>query len=84
MAGDPSATIDLSGHRADAQGFKQASDAWRARIARSGINAAALAEGALRRAVSLAPNDRDVASYQAEHRAIQREIQAAPGTRGTR
>jgi len=32
--------------QADTQGFKQASDAWRARIARSDINAAALANAA--------------------------------------
>ncbi len=36
-----------------------------------------LAESVLQRAVSLAPNDADVASYMAQHRAIQRQIQAA-------
>ena len=36
-----------------------------------------LAESVMRRAVSLAPSDPDVASYMAQHREIQREIQAA-------
>ena len=36
-----------------------------------------LAESVLQRAVSLAPNDPDVASYMEQHREIQREIQAA-------
>lgn len=38
-----------------------------------GFDTAPLAEGALQRAVSIAPGDRDVANYQAHHRAIQRE-----------
>jgi hypothetical protein len=36
-----------------------------------------LAESVLQRAVSLAPNDPDVASYMAQHRVIQSEIKAA-------
>lgn len=36
-----------------------------------------LADSVLQRAVSLAPNDADVASYMQQHREIQREIQAA-------
>ena len=36
-----------------------------------------LAESVLQRAVGLAPNDPDVASYMQQHREIQREIQAA-------
>lgn len=44
------------------------------------FDTAPLAEAALQRAVSLAPGDRDVANYLAQHRAIQGQIQAA-GTR---
>jgi hypothetical protein len=41
------------------------------------FDTATLAESALQRAVSLAPDDPGVASYFEQHRAIQREIQAA-------
>jgi hypothetical protein len=41
------------------------------------IDTGPLAESVLQRAVSLAPNDPDVASYMQQHREIQRTIQAA-------
>jgi hypothetical protein len=44
LAGTSAATIDAAGHRlADPQGFKLASDAWRAQTAKADISAAALA-----------------------------------------
>ncbi len=47
LAGLPAATIDAAGHRlADPQGFKLASDAWRAQAARTDISAMALANAA--------------------------------------
>lgn len=47
LAGSPAATIDAAGHRlADPQGFRLASDAWRARTARSDTDGAALANAA--------------------------------------
>lgn len=41
------------------------------------FDTAPLAEAALQRAVSLAPGDREVASYLAQHRAIQQQISGA-------
>jgi hypothetical protein len=41
------------------------------------FDAGPLAESVLQRAVSLAPGDPEVAGYMQQHRAIQREIQAA-------
>jgi len=47
LAGLPSATIDAAGHRlADPEGFKQASAAWRAQIAKPEVTAMALANAA--------------------------------------
>ena len=40
------------------------------------FDAGPLAESLLQRAVGLAPNDADVASYMQQHREIQRELQA--------
>lgn len=41
------------------------------------FDTAPLAEAALERAVSLAPGDREVANYQAQHRALQGQVQVA-------
>ena len=47
LAGSPAATIDAAGHRlADPQGFRLASNAWRAQTARQDIDAAALVNAA--------------------------------------
>jgi hypothetical protein len=47
LAGSPSATIDAAGHSlADPQGFKLASEAWRAQTSRPGASAAALTNAA--------------------------------------
>jgi len=47
LAGLPAATIDAAGHRlADAQGFRLASDAWKAQAARLDVSAMALANAA--------------------------------------
>src|SRR5881396_1717928 len=47
LAGSPAATIDAAGHRlADPQGFRLASNAWRAQTARPGIDTAALVNAA--------------------------------------
>jgi hypothetical protein len=48
------------------------------------FDAAPLAEAALQRAVSLAPGDRDVAEYLAQHRELQRTVQQAPKPRAVR
>src|SRR5262249_50835336 len=47
LTGGPSATIDAAGHHlADPQGFKLASNAWRAQISKRDISAAALVNAA--------------------------------------
>ena len=76
LAGTSAATIDASGHRlADPQGFKLASDAWRAQTAKPDASAATLANAAyffklsdkaftislLERAVALEPGNKGIA-----------------------
>lgn len=77
LAGLPAATIDAAGHRlADPQGFKLASDAWRAQAARRDISAMGLANAArffklsdkefalrlLDRAVALEPANEEISA----------------------
>jgi hypothetical protein len=77
LAGTSAATIDAAGHRlADPQGFKLASDAWRAQTAKPDINAAALANAAyffklsdkaftmrlLERALALEPGNKNISA----------------------
>jgi hypothetical protein len=78
LAGSPAATIDAAGQRlADPQGFKLASDAWRARAAQKDASAAVLANAAyffkltdtaftvelLERALKLEPANEQVAGF---------------------
>jgi hypothetical protein len=85
MAGLPAATIDAAGHRlADPQGFKLASDAWRAQIARPDIGAMALANAArffklsdmgltitlLERALTLEPANKEIGARLGDEYAL--------------
>ena len=77
LAGTSAATIDAAGHRlADPQGFKLASDAWRAQTAKPDVSAAALVNAAyffrlsdkaftinlLERAITLEPTNKEIAA----------------------
>jgi hypothetical protein len=77
LAGTSAATIDAAGHRlADPQGFKLASDAWRAQTAKPDVSASALVNAAyffrlsdkaftinfLERAATLEPTNKEIAA----------------------
>jgi hypothetical protein len=77
LAGSPAGTIDASGHwLADPQGFKLASDAWRAQAAKQEVSAPMLVNAAyffklsdkaftihlLERALTLEPTSKDIAA----------------------
>ena len=85
LVGTPAATIDSAGHRlADPEGFKLASDAWRARIARPGVSAMALANAArffklsdkeftislFERALALEPSNKEIGARLGDEYAL--------------
>jgi len=85
LAGGPAATIDAAGHYlADAQGFKQASSAWRAQTAKRDISGKALANAAyffklsdkeftialLERALTLEPTSKEIGARLGDEYAL--------------
>ncbi len=85
LAGSPAATIDAAGHAlADPRGFKLASEAWRAQVAKPGVKAAALVNAAyffktddkaytislLERALTLEPASKEIAARLGDEYAL--------------
>jgi hypothetical protein len=85
LAGSPAATIDAAGHSlADPRGFKLASDAWRAQVAKAAVKPAALVNAAyffktddkaftislLERALALEPSSKEIAARLGDEYAL--------------
>ena len=85
LARTPAATIDAGGHRlADTRGFRLASDAWRAQVAKQDIDAVALVNAAyffklsdkaftislLERALTLEPDDKETGARLGDEYAL--------------